>query len=91
MSGASFRGVSAAQDSRFGDKTKKLIKSTKFPDSFSTRVDMGKVKVRTPKCPCDGLGAPVRSFCGESTYSPPFADGGNAALDCPGGDKIPWL
>ena len=41
-----FRGVSAEQDGRFGDKQKKLLKSTKFPDSFNTRVDMSKVQVR---------------------------------------------
>ena len=45
MSG-NFRGVSAEQDGRFGDKTKKLLKSTKFPESFNPRVDMGKVQVR---------------------------------------------
>ena len=45
MSGGSFRGVSAAQDGRFDDKTKKLLKSTKFPDSFSQKVDMRKVRM----------------------------------------------
>ena len=45
MSGASFRGVSAAQDGRFGDKEKKLLKATKFPDHFNQKVDMGKVKM----------------------------------------------
>ena len=45
MSGGPFRGVSGTQDGRFNDKTKKLLKSTKFPDSFSTKVDMSKVKM----------------------------------------------
>jgi serine/arginine repetitive matrix protein 1 len=45
MSGSGFRGVSAAQDGRFSDKDKKLLKSTKFPDSFNTRVDMAKVQL----------------------------------------------
>ena len=45
MSGSGFRGVSAAQDSRFGDKEKKLLKSTKFPESFNTRCDLSKVQV----------------------------------------------
>ena len=45
MSGVSFRGVSAAQDGRFGDKEKKLLRQTKFPEHFSTRVDISKVKM----------------------------------------------
>ena len=45
MSG--FRGVTSEQDGRFGDKQKKLLKSIKFPDNFSTRLDMGKVQVRS--------------------------------------------
>ena len=44
MSGT-FRGVSAAQDGRFDDKTKKLLKTTKFPEVFGTRVDMSKVRM----------------------------------------------
>ena len=45
MSG-SFRGVSAGQDlGRFGDKEKKLLKSTKFPEIFGEKVDMGKVQM----------------------------------------------
>jgi hypothetical protein len=47
MSGSGFRGVSAAQDGRFSDKDKKLLKSTKFPDSFNTRVDMAHVSTFT--------------------------------------------
>ena len=45
MSGGSFRGVSASQDGRFDDKTKKLLKSTKFPEHFASRVDMAKVRM----------------------------------------------
>ncbi len=45
MSGSGFRGVSAAQDGRFADKERKLLKSTKFPESFNTRVDMAKVQL----------------------------------------------
>ncbi|EOD09494.1 hypothetical protein EMIHUDRAFT_58282, partial [Emiliania huxleyi CCMP1516] len=40
-----FRGVSADQDGRFGDKMKKMIKSTKFPAHFETKVDMKKVNL----------------------------------------------
>ena len=32
------QGASAAQDPRFGDKQKKLIKSTKFPSEFEEKV-----------------------------------------------------
>mmetsp|Transcript_24389 Transcript_24389/g.81087 ORF Transcript_24389/g.81087 Transcript_24389/m.81087 type:complete len:237 (-) Transcript_24389:28-738(-) len=45
MSGNNFRGVSADQDGRFGDKMKKMIKSTKFPAHFETKVDMKKVNL----------------------------------------------
>ena len=38
-----FRGASGEQDLRFSDKTKKLIRTTKFPPSFETKVDMHKV------------------------------------------------
>jgi len=44
MSG-SFRCVSADQDGRFGDKMKKLLKTTKFPEHFDTKVDMKKVNI----------------------------------------------
>jgi len=42
--GGFFRGTSQDQDSRFSDKEKKLIKSTKFPPEFEQKVDMKKVK-----------------------------------------------
>lgn len=45
MSGNVFRGVSADQDARFGDKMKKLMKTTKFPEHFDTKVDMKKVNI----------------------------------------------
>ncbi|KAI8855066.1 hypothetical protein BC829DRAFT_379142 [Chytridium lagenaria] len=32
-----FKGASAEQDARFGDKHKKLLKSMKFPAVFSTK------------------------------------------------------
>lgn len=49
MSGASFRGVSAEQDSRFANKEKKLLKTMKFPPEFSTKVDLTKVNWDTMK------------------------------------------
>lgn len=38
-------GASADQDNRFGDKMKKLLKTTKFPPFFDTKVDMAKVQM----------------------------------------------
>ena len=38
-------GASASQDARFSDKMKKLLKTTKFPPEFDTRIDMKRVKL----------------------------------------------
>jgi serine/arginine repetitive matrix protein 1 len=45
MSGNAFRGVSAEQDARFGDKEKKLLKAMakSFPEEYKTKVDSSKV------------------------------------------------
>ncbi|KAL4538631.1 hypothetical protein Ndes2526B_g03075 [Nannochloris sp. 'desiccata'] len=45
MSGNAFRGVSAEQDARFGNKEKKLLKSLAktFPPEYSVKVDMNKI------------------------------------------------
>ncbi|KAI8917738.1 hypothetical protein DFJ77DRAFT_531323 [Powellomyces hirtus] len=40
-----FKGTSAEQDSRFGDKQKKLLKSMKFPKIFDKKVDIKKVNL----------------------------------------------
>ncbi|KAF0293057.1 Serine/arginine repetitive matrix protein 1 [Amphibalanus amphitrite] len=40
-----FRGTSAAQDSRFSDKEKKMMKQMKFADSLVKKVDMPRVKL----------------------------------------------
>ncbi|KAJ3153773.1 hypothetical protein HDU86_005106 [Geranomyces michiganensis] len=40
-----FKGTSAEQDQRFGDKQKKLLKSMKFPKIFDSKVDMKKVNM----------------------------------------------
>ncbi|KAJ3017689.1 Serine/arginine repetitive matrix protein 1 [Thoreauomyces humboldtii] len=40
-----FKGTSSEQDSRFGDKQRKLLKSMKFPKIFDTKVDMKKVNL----------------------------------------------
>ncbi|KAI8925907.1 PWI domain-containing protein [Entophlyctis helioformis] len=40
-----FRGTSAQQDTRFGDKQKKLLRTIAFPACFSQKVDMKKVKL----------------------------------------------
>ena len=42
-----FRGASAEQDSRFSDKAKKLLRTTKFPPNFDTKVDMKKVSLES--------------------------------------------
>ena len=39
-----YRGTTADQDTRFGDKTKKLMKTLKFSDQLNEPVDMRKVK-----------------------------------------------
>ncbi|KAJ9060099.1 hypothetical protein DSO57_1034488 [Entomophthora muscae] len=39
------RGTSCEQDSRFSDKMKKLVKTMKFPKSFSKKVNLKKVNV----------------------------------------------
>ena len=41
-----YRGTTADQDTRFGDKTKKLMKTLKFSDQLNEPVDMRKVFFR---------------------------------------------
>ena len=43
MSANFFRGTTHAQDSRFSDKEKKLIKEKKWPQEFDLKVDLNKV------------------------------------------------
>ena len=46
MEGGGFcRGSNQEQDSRFADKTKKLIKTTKFPKHMEQKVDIKKVQL----------------------------------------------
>ncbi|KAK9898666.1 PWI domain-containing protein [Cystobasidium minutum MCA 4210] len=45
----SFKGTSAEQDIRFGDKERKLMKSMKFPPQLNTKVDMRKVELSVMK------------------------------------------
>ena len=40
-----YRGIGATHDTRFADKESKLLKKTKFPACFTTKVDMRKVNV----------------------------------------------
>lgn len=40
-----YRGTTADQDTRFGDKTKKLMKTLKFSEVLAEPVDMRKVKL----------------------------------------------
>jgi len=47
--GGYFRGTSKEQDSRFSDKEKKLLQSSKFPPEYSTKVDMKNVKLEVIK------------------------------------------
>jgi len=47
--GGFFRGTSQEQDTRFSNKEKKLLKQTKFPPEFSTKVDMKKVNLEVIK------------------------------------------
>jgi len=44
-----YRGTTADQDTRFGDKTKKLMKTLKFSDQLNEPVDMRKVKLDAMK------------------------------------------
>ncbi|KAJ3046141.1 Serine/arginine repetitive matrix protein 1 [Rhizophlyctis rosea] len=44
-----FKGTSADQDTRFGNKEKKLLKSMTFPAAFSTKVDIKKVNLTVIK------------------------------------------
>lgn len=44
-----FRGTSTEQDNRFSDKEKKLLKTIKFADNVTKKVDMSKVKLETIK------------------------------------------
>ena len=65
MSGGGFyRGTSQDQDARFSNKDKKLLNSMKWPEEFSKKVDLKKVRneklsvlyyfdyilTRAPKC-----------------------------------------
>ena len=43
-----YRGTTADQDTRFGDKTKKLMKTLKFSDQLNEPVDMRKVSNLSP-------------------------------------------
>ncbi|KAI8615446.1 PWI domain-containing protein [Chytriomyces sp. MP71] len=49
MADGGFRGTNIEQDSRFADKQKKLLKSIKFPASYSQKVNMSKVKIEVMK------------------------------------------
>ncbi|KAI9335283.1 hypothetical protein BDR26DRAFT_1009330 [Obelidium mucronatum] len=49
MADGGFRGTTIEQDSRFADKQKKLLKSIKFPASFSQKVDLAKVNLSVIK------------------------------------------
>ncbi|BGP15970.1 hypothetical protein JCM10213v2_003963 [Rhodosporidiobolus nylandii] len=44
-----YNGVSAAQDPKFRDKQAKLLRTTKFPPAFDTKVDMRKVEMAVMK------------------------------------------
>jgi serine/arginine repetitive matrix protein 1 len=44
MADASYRGVSALQDSRFKDKQAELLRTLRFPAIFSSKVDMSRVE-----------------------------------------------
>lgn len=43
MGDSGFKGTAIDQDTRFADKEAKLLRTTKFPPSFATKVDMRKV------------------------------------------------
>lgn len=49
MGDSSYKGVSAAQDSRFTNKESTLLRKLKFPPSFDTKVDMTKVELSVIK------------------------------------------
>ena len=62
-----YRGTTADQDTRFGDKTKKLMKTLKFSDQLNEPVDMRKVKNFTVQSlplphPCLTLASPQPEF-----------------------------
>lgn len=44
-----YKGTSAEQDGRWGDKQKKFLKSMKFPTEFSQKCDMSKVNLEVIK------------------------------------------
>ena len=44
-----FRGTSAEQDNRFSDKHKKLLKSLKFSDNITHKVDLKDVNLAVIK------------------------------------------
>lgn len=45
--GASFRGTSLGQDTRFSDKNKKLLKSMSFPKEFQVKVDLSRCDLKS--------------------------------------------
>lgn len=49
MGDSSYKGVSAAQDSRFTNKESTLLRKLKFPASFDTKVDTSKVELSVIK------------------------------------------
>lgn len=49
MGDSSYKGVSAAQDSRFSNKESALLRKLKFPAHFDTKVDMRKVELSVIK------------------------------------------
>lgn len=49
MGDSSYKGVSAAQDSRFSNKESALLRKLKFPPHFDTKVDMTKVELSVIK------------------------------------------
>ncbi|CDS82361.1 uncharacterized protein SPSC_03180 [Sporisorium scitamineum] len=49
MGDSSYKGISAAQDSRFSNKESALLRKLKFPPHFDTKVDMTKVEISVIK------------------------------------------
>mmetsp|Transcript_20803 Transcript_20803/g.34275 ORF Transcript_20803/g.34275 Transcript_20803/m.34275 type:complete len:626 (+) Transcript_20803:35-1912(+) len=47
--GGFFRGTNTEQDTRFSDKDKKLLQTTKFPEIYSSKVDFAKVNLEVIK------------------------------------------
>ncbi|CED83863.1 Splicing coactivator SRm160/300, subunit SRm160 (contains PWI domain) [Phaffia rhodozyma] len=45
MGDSGFKGTSIDQDRRFADKESKLLRNTKFPESYSAKVDLRKVNL----------------------------------------------